>query len=101
MKHPTFDADGYPTEETLQAIRDWKGEGGFAALFAFIREAWYYPDYWTTEGMEHHASTGGWSGNEDLIGALQANCVAWSLCWWSSQRGGRYVFRIPELEVKP
>jgi len=93
MMHPTFDHDGYPTEETLQAIRGW--EADMHALFAFIGEAWRYPDYWHREGDTYRFSTGGWSGNESLIEALEANFVAWAICWLSSARGGHYVFSVP------
>ena len=91
MNHPTMNADGYPTEETLQAIREWPAKE-MPALFAFIREAWTYPDYWRTEGTTHTVATGGWSGNEDLIDALGDNSIAWLLCWVSSARGGKFVF---------
>jgi len=37
-------------------------------------------------------STGGWSGNEELIGAMRMNFILWSQWWWSSRRGGHYVF---------
>ena len=100
MTHPTFTSDGYPTEETLQAIREWPANV-LHDLFAFIGEAWQYQDYWhrgLASGLatgEYHFSTGGWSGNEDLIGALQGNAAVWALCWYSSRRGGHYTFLLP------
>lgn len=101
MREPTFDKDGYPTEETLLAIREWDAND-LGGLFQFVAEAWNL-DYGralircvesSAEGrhwIELH--TGGWSGNEDIIGALQANTMAWTLAWWSSRRGGHYEFR--------
>ena len=96
VKHPTFNSNGYPTDETLQAIREWPAND-LPALFDFIGEAWQYQDYWHHETAtgEYHFSTGGWSGNEDLIGALQGNVVVWALCWYSSRRGGHNVFVLP------
>ncbi len=92
MTQPTFDRDGYPTDETLQAIRGWKED--WHALFAFIGEAWTYPNYWHQDGDTYRISTGGWSGNESLIEALGQNQIAWLICWQSSARGGHYVFKV-------
>ena len=39
-----------------------------------------------------YISTGGWSGNEDLIGAMQNNAMLWIMTWVSSRRGGHYTF---------
>jgi len=77
MKEPTFDAGGYPTDETLQTIKGWSVlESGIHGLLDFVRQAWRYPDYFgdyaiSGDGCVHlEISTGGWSGNEDIIGAL-------------------------------
>jgi hypothetical protein len=43
--------------------------------------------------------TGGWSGNEDIINALQQNVVFWTKYWRTSKRGGFYAFWADE-EVK-
>ncbi len=99
MQHPTFDSDGYPTEETLQAIREWPSEN-LSGLFRFIGKAWKYSDYWEVEGPVIRAHTGGWSGNEDLIGALKRNPVIWAFCWQESKRGGHYVFEIPAYQLR-
>lgn len=37
-------------------------------------------------------STGGWSGNESIIGAMQKNRMVWNFLWEQSRRGGHYVF---------
>jgi len=42
--------------------------------------------------FEYH--TGGWSGNEDVIGALKNNLLFWPMFWQKSTRGGHYFFRI-------
>jgi len=41
-------------------------------------------------GWELH--TGGWSGNEEIIRAMQDNRVWWGMFWESSRRGGHYEF---------
>lgn len=107
MRTPESDANGYPTEATLQAVSEWdlKRPGAVYRLLAFLREAWRYPDYFgeieevedeTSDRMVKRVSisTGGWSGNEDLIAAMQDNSMFWLTCWYSAKRGGHYVFEI-------
>jgi hypothetical protein len=97
-KHPEFDADGYPTEKTLRTIRRWPLQD-FKGLMEYIFEAWKYADWgWSRYGRRYSISTAGWSGNEEIIGALNANRMFWSLCWHSSRRGGHYVFKIPKIK---
>ena len=93
-----FDADSYPTDAMLKAIEAWPPVAGFAGLLAAIQPYWRYPDYWEQEGRNYSISTGGWSGNEDIIGALQANHMFWACCWYSSRRGGHYEFRLAHHE---
>lgn len=99
MKEPTFDQYGYPTEETLRAISEWDSHD-LSGLFAFIRQAWEYSEYWQEkpDGV-HIIHTCGWSGNESLISAFQENRLAWILCWVQSRRGGHYVFQIPAYQL--
>lgn len=91
--------DGYPTEEELSRIREWPGEQGLSALLAFVKTCWWAADWGWSEkdgkhGREYHVSTGGWSGNEDIIGALRENSLFWAMCWESSRRGGHFVFQV-------
>ena len=97
MKQPTFDKDGYPTEETLRIIREWKIESkkNTVRLLTFCVNAWNWKPYGITakdSGYEFHV--GGWSGNEDIISAMQDNRLFWSLCWQASRRGGHYKFDL-------
>jgi hypothetical protein len=104
MKEPTFDKDGYPTDETLEAIEKWNPKDT-PGLFAFMKKAWSYPHYFTEEyctnfkgapGYLYKISTGGWSGNESIIEAFEANYIAWIFTWVSSRRGGHYEFEVRE-----
>lgn len=96
MTSPTFDADGYPTDETLDAIAKWPHSDP-DGWFNFCRNAWNHHygnvknDYQTITFI-----TGGWSGNESIIEAMRENLVLWTLLWESSHRGGKYVLRLPE-----
>lgn len=73
-----------PFEEWLElAASCWNGTMGEAR--------WHR----TTGSL--HLTTGGWSGNEDVVAAMEANPVLWGACWLSSHRGGLHVFRPPEL----
>jgi len=78
IKQPTFDKDGYPTEETLRTIRHW-GPTMIEDLMKFIASAWHWSDMakQTSPGLWVFA-TGGWTGNEMLICALQES-LAWLL----------------------
>lgn len=93
MKPPS-----YPCEADLQIIRDWTIEKcalDCHELLAFVRQRWSYADWgWRQRGDTYHISTGGWSGNESLISALEQNLVFWAFCWQRSERGGHYVFHV-------
>lgn len=98
------DSDGYPTSEELHLITKWPYQD-CQGLLEYVADLWRYPDY--IEEIEDsgnedyqenhiwHVSTGGWSGNEDIIGAITDNTMFWSICWYSSRRGGHYVFHVP------
>ena len=95
---PEFDSDGYPTDETLRRIREWPAET-LHDLPAFVCKAWSYPDRAVLDDNKNtlYLSTGGWSGNESIIGALQASHIFWLFAWQQSQRGGHYWFDLSRL----
>ena len=100
----TFDKHGYPTNATLKKIAKWKMVQDdptitvscppAKSLVYFIEECWHWETYCTFDEekgtLELH--TGGWSGNEDIVGALQKNFIFWSMYWQRSERGGHYYF---------
>ena len=100
-----LDINGYPTEEALAKISNWSNDS-ISDCFDFIKELWSYPDYWREkvffdEGEEKwkkqiDMSTGGWSGNEDLLAALRNNILIWSSAWVLCARGGKFIFEIEE-----
>jgi hypothetical protein len=91
MSEPEFDEDGYPTEETLKAIREWPTDD-LPAMLTFCEKAWQYKDYVVHEGDTWEFHTGGWSGNESIIQAMDDNQLFWIRYWKSSERGGHYKF---------
>lgn len=98
MKKPQFDEYGYPTETTLAAIRTWDYKDA-TGLMEFVIAAWKWADMGVIMKKlraknRYSISTGGWSGNEDIIDALAKNWKFWNLYWKSSKRGGHYIFEI-------
>lgn len=97
MVEPTFDANGYPTEETLRTIEalPFGTREERNAFSHFVIAAWNC-EYGTIShghaGTTLSMSTGGWSGNESIIQALANNFAFWSLAWLLSKRGGRHEF---------
>ncbi len=87
-----LDAEGYPTEADLEKIRTWPAND-FRGLMDFIKERWEY-ECFNEEDRNYSLSTFGWSGNEEIIAAMQMNRIFWSMCWECSRRGGYYEFRV-------
>jgi len=86
-----MDEDGYPTDETLEEIKNWN-TSDFHGLAARLTSLWRYENYvkWNPEEQVLDISTGGWSGHEELIGAIPS---LWRLNYfYSLRRGGHYVF---------
>ena len=107
-----MDPDGYPDDAELAKITAWRclETGDFRPLMEYVGSLWNWGERMFRKTGEDKAgpyaggvivtsdvyevSTGGWSGNESLIGALQENFVFWSMCWVQSRRGGHFIFHI-------
>lgn len=100
VRHPTFDADGYPTAETELAIKTWDFRD-VPGWLTYIREAWnhHYGRMSEESGMLKMA-TGGWSGNEAITHAMRENYVLWAMLWESSHRGGLEVLKMPNDQAQ-
>lgn len=101
---PKFNRDGYPTRSTVQIISKWQIRSKHwaddcAALLSYVRKCWAFRDYFTSNGGYYQVSTAGWSGNERVIEALQANKRFWRMCWQESKRGGHYKFEIRRIKA--
>jgi len=95
-----LDDDGYPTDATLKRVAEWP-HTDIPALLDFLKSIWWCPDMLMDRaGGKLHMSTGGWSGNESIIKALQQNRIFWVMHWESSRRGGHHEFDMSRLEAK-
>lgn len=93
-------SERYPTDEELDRIAKWPviGTDDLRALFDYVRSLWWMPEWgWKEADGKFNISTGGWSGNEDIIDALQQNFMFWGLCWLSSKRGGHFEFELKQI----
>jgi hypothetical protein len=90
--------DGYPTDAALDLINSFTGT--HAELFALVRMLWSPYGVMhvtlTEDGSEISIvlATGGWSGNESIIGALENSFYVQMRLWHSATRGGRHEYRI-------
>jgi hypothetical protein len=89
----------YPTQEDIDAIIKWDFDVvGIKHFLDFIRSVWWMPDWgFIMSGkriLKLQLHTGGWSGNEDIIGAMRQNFIFWGMCWTETYRGGHHYFRI-------
>jgi|ERR1035438_6118477 hypothetical protein len=99
--------DQYPTDEELDAIKNWKmtDTNNYCDLMEFVKGLWWMADWGWHEyshpegGILYTISTGGWSGNEDIIAALQDNTMFWLMSWQSARRGGHYEFQLKTIET--
>lgn len=94
----------YPHQTDLDRIVKWTGKDGTPLDLMHFVESVMNPDYgilefkettntWDEPITEVRYVTGGWSGNEDIIGALMKN-LFWAYFWESTHRGGLYFFHI-------
>jgi hypothetical protein len=107
-----LDSDGYPTQETLDYIENWRWTdvgkiAEFKELFDGIEKIWYTSNWgWREEEspheifasrlvMRYYISTGGWSGNESIIHAMENNIWIWPCTWVESRRGGHHILERP------
>jgi hypothetical protein len=84
---------GYPAPATLRAVKNWPYDKAKELVYA-LKSVWYYEDYFTESedcpGI-FFASTGGWSGHEELIDAAQQNLMIWNAVYMAYRRGGHYI----------
>lgn len=93
----------YPSEPELKAIREWECRTwqDYRDFANYIISIWEYADmgYASLNGNTLRLSTAGWSGNEEILGDIQENKMFMMVCWYSSKRGGHYVFKLPSKKT--
>ena len=100
------DHDGYPHNFELERIKGWNiQKDGVEGLLDLIEECWHWPElgfnkrngrtrFIKKSCIKVELHTGGWSGNEDIIRALQEQDMFWLLYWVKSERGGHFYFEV-------
>lgn len=84
----------YPSEVDLKYIKEFDLlKRPVKELLDHVEQIWEYGD-WGFKRTYHNLQlhTGGWSGNEDIIEALQHNFLFWGMYWQKELRGGHYYF---------
>jgi hypothetical protein len=99
----------YHTEKELKEIQNWDVKDAHN-LIERLRDMWEYKSYFIENwGFDHinkerpvlllELHTGGWSGNEDIVEALQKHKLFWMMWWWKTERGGHYYFEIDFSQI--
>jgi hypothetical protein len=99
--------DDYPTDEALARIAAAKPR----EALELAERAWHWGGRVTRElkpeelalmiarndeGAEYiRFATGGWSGNESIISALEDNTMVRAMCWQLSAHGGLHIYEFP------
>ncbi len=105
---PELTDGDYPSAGTLKRIQKAKPR----EALELAQRAWHW-DGWATRTLRpeelamvrrHHEdepmpefyrfATGGWSGNESIIAALDRNFLVAGMCWELSARGGLHVYEL-------
>ena len=88
--------DEYPSNEDLQKLRDWDMHDPRGWL-EYAQSLWWMPD-WGWSELEGIVSTGGWSGNEEIIDAMMEaqQGLLWHQVWQMTKRGGHYMLKLPK-----
>ena len=92
-----LDEEGYPTDAALERIEAWEvtSRADFDNLMDFIRDLWWMSQWGFIVGPDRRfytLITGGWSGNESIIQALDDNRMFTVFYWVLSERGGKFVY---------
>ena len=93
MTSVTIDADGYPLERDLEALKAWDGHvENIPQVLDMVADAINRTGYGRARrrGNVWRFATGGWSGCEDLIASIPG--IVEACCWRSSHRGGLHIY---------
>ena len=104
MKSETLFESEYHSDFELNKIKNWDYRNVFE-LIEHIQDMWnwkqdYFVSKWGKRKFDNadvlllELHTGGWSGNEDIIAALEEHEMFFNLWHTKWERGGHYYFEI-------
>ena len=92
----------YPSQDMLDRIANLSilsnppvGMSSMDEFMKMIKYAWNHDMgkiVHARDPFKLELTTGGWSGNEDIVTAIQSNYMFWGLYWQMSKRGGYHLF---------
>lgn len=99
-----IDDDGYPTDEAIDYLKAFQGTG--TEMVVYIRSLMnngssVMEDFVDDYGRDRQRLilvTGGWSGCEQVISALQET-IFYAAGWESSFRGGKHTFTFSAAQL--
>ena len=112
IKNPTFDSDGDPSDETLDAISYWYEKNGWSPkeFLEFCEKAFnkHYGSWQIVENYNNdllndkpfdalRIATGGWSGNESVVHQMEKT-IFWSVLWKASVCGGLFILDADRIK---
>lgn len=83
----------YPLQEDLDTLSSWPMARAGEWLGLACRMWWMGDSLIHRTQRRLYLSTGGWSGNEDIAGAMMGSFL-WAIVWVSSRRGGHHVLDL-------
>lgn len=99
-----LDENGYPTDEWIEFIFDFKPDDSFTIMdfVACLKDGWWMPQsgYRFNRGVKNilELHTGGWSGNEEIMSAILSNywLSSFKMIYIKWEIGGHHYFEIKE-----
>ena len=90
----------YPTDEQLDIIKNWDVED-IEGCLRYVGSLWHRNGRWKAGNGFFVFATGGWSGNEALLGALEESEI-WPIIFWDSLYlpGGLLIVAVSEKAKK-
>ena len=116
MKKPTFDNDGYITDESLDEIKNWKitDQNELDNFVNYVYDAYNF-NYGSMQIVANYdklscfnfapfpaivVTTGGWSGNEVVVQHMNQNLFVLAFMLVAEIRGGLFVYHHKAFNLK-
>ena len=103
MSEERFDDDGYPTEAAIERLQSFEGSAGemVSYITSLMRNGFSTLENFTDDFGRAQKRltlvTGGWSGCETVIGALDSTMFHF-IFWESSFRGGKHTYTFSPIQ---